>query len=190
VSREGVIAVQAQAIEARLIERGESSARAARVATLDTRERKPEAVNWSQLIGEWRERARKGGFGEPEIKQLLNRRQTENLSSQGANQIVEHLTSASGLTKQASSFSRRDVLRGIAEQLQQGGQIALIEALADGVLASTSVVPLRGDAEAGERRLENRQRGWDLAKTRSGERKETYHVYLHYHIAACERITG
>ncbi len=139
-----------QAIEARLSERGHTSARAARVATLDTRERKPEEVNWSELTGEWQERARKSGFGEPEIQELLHRQHPKALSRQRANQILGHLTSPSGLTKQASSFSRRHVLRGIAEQFQQGSQIALIEALADGLLASNLVIPLGQHGQAAD----------------------------------------
>jgi len=50
--------------------------------------------------------------------------------------------SAEGLTRQASSFDRRDLLRGLCERLPAGAIVAEIEAMADQVLARTEVVRL------------------------------------------------
>ncbi len=133
-------------IERRLEERGEESARAAQVAALDTRGRKPEAVDWPTLSGEWQERAEREGFGATVIEALLGWVAWERLTPERAEGMLELLSGPEGLTKQISSFSRRDVLRAIAQELGQGGSVELIESLADGLLASERVVPLQGPA--------------------------------------------
>jgi len=131
-------------IERRLEERGEESARAAQVAALDTRERKPEAVDWPKLCAEWREQAEREGFGTTAIEALLGRAVGERLTPERAKRMLDLLSGPEGLTNHVSSFSRRDVLRAIAQELRQGGSVEVIASLADGLLASDRVVPLEG----------------------------------------------
>ncbi len=133
-------------IERRMRERGDEGARAAQVAALDTRERKPEAVDWPTLRAEWRERAEREGFDATAIEALLGRGAWERLTPERAERILDLLSGPEGLTKQISSFSRRDVLRAIAQELRQGGSVKLIESLGDALLASERVVPLEGPA--------------------------------------------
>ncbi len=57
--------------------------------------------------------------------------------------ITDRLLGPDGLTKQASTFDRRAVLRAWCEQLTDGADITLIEQLADQTLADPRVVPLQ-----------------------------------------------
>jgi len=54
------------------------------------------------------------------------------------------LLSPAGLTKQSSSFDRRDVLLGVAEALRNGASVAYLEAIADRLLCHPEVVALAG----------------------------------------------
>lgn len=56
--------------------------------------------------------------------------------------LADDLMSADGLTKQASSFDRRDVLRGICSRLPAGATVTEIEAMSDQVLDRTEVIRL------------------------------------------------
>jgi conjugative relaxase-like TrwC/TraI family protein len=61
-------------IEAELLRRGESSAAAARMATLSTRQRKDYGVIPEHLIDVWRERAAALGFDRDELRSVLGSR--------------------------------------------------------------------------------------------------------------------
>ena len=58
--------------------------------------------------------------------------------------IAQELLSPAGLTKQSSSFDRRDVLLGVAEALRNGASVAYLEAIADRLLCHPEVVALAG----------------------------------------------
>ncbi len=64
------------------------------------------------------------------------------------------LSSEEGLTAEASTFDRRDVIRELAESHRQGAPVTRIEALSDEWLGSPSAVQLtRGDREPGGARF-------------------------------------
>ena len=122
-----------QAIVQVLRERGEDSAKAAQVATLDTRQAKDRQTSEAELRAEWRSRATSHGVREPS---RWTRRLFARMTPQPPEFAVLHeeLVSDNGLTAQASTFARREVLQAIATRLPTGGSVADIETLADAVL--------------------------------------------------------
>ncbi|MHB8508664.1 MAG: AAA family ATPase [Candidatus Dormibacteria bacterium] len=63
-------------------------------------------------------------------------------------QVSEALASPTGLTRQASSFNRRDALQAWCAQLQAGADVETVERLTDGFLKAGEVVPLLGSQGA------------------------------------------
>ncbi|MDQ6840202.1 MAG: AAA family ATPase, partial [Actinomycetota bacterium] len=92
-------------------------------------------------LAEWRERAQRLGLGEAELDAVTGRglplTPLEREALQG--RIAAELVGPEGLTAQASSFTRRDVLRAWCDRLPQGTTVAEVERLADATLASTAV---------------------------------------------------
>lgn len=125
-------------IEARLDELGLDGARAAQVATLDTR-RPKHTVDGHRLAGEWHERADELGFDDAARAAVLNQHEPGPIDRAGETASV---LSAAGLTSKASSFDRRNVLQALCVARTDGDAIPGIEADADRLLARDDVVPL------------------------------------------------
>lgn len=122
-----------------MAERGERSARAAQVAALDTRQGKSYDVPVDRLRAHWRARAGEHGFGPAQLDELLGRDETfpeEELTA------LRAATAAHELTRESSTFDRRDVLRAWAELHRQGADVAALERVADDWLGSTAAVAL------------------------------------------------
>jgi conjugative relaxase-like TrwC/TraI family protein len=132
-----------QEIRERMEERGSRSAKAAQAATLDTRRRKDYDVPVSRLREEWRARAAEHGLDQETVARLLHSRTPA---------PVPHAAFLSseegGLTAEASTFDRRDVIREWAESHRTGAPVERIEALADRWLASPNTVRLTASAGA------------------------------------------
>lgn len=149
----------------RMSERGETSPKAAQKAALDTRRTKAPADQVADpafrthrardygvaptdapQLGEWRDRARRLGFGDAELDALTGRGRPLTPVEREAlhERITAELVGSDGLTAQASSFTRRDVLRAWCDRLPQGTTVAEIERLADVTLASSAVRKLKG----------------------------------------------
>lgn len=112
---------RAQILDA-LEARGESSARAAQIATLDTRPAKAD-LDPERLTHRWRRQAHEAGFDPDQlVHNLLAAGRTIDQPDQhdGAAEAADRLLGPAGLTAHASTFTRRDVLRGWAEQLPAG----------------------------------------------------------------------
>jgi conjugative relaxase-like TrwC/TraI family protein len=141
-------------IEAAMEARGTEGPRAAEAAALATRRKKDRSMTAHDLRATWRNRAASLGWGEPEIARLLDRGRRVQLESETWVQIVNHLAGADGLTRQRSSFGRRDVLLALADALPAGLELQSrsLEELVEWFLASPDVVPLVG--ENGEERTE------------------------------------
>ncbi|MEX2504947.1 MAG: MobF family relaxase, partial [Egicoccus sp.] len=122
-----------RAIVQTLCERGEDSAKAAQVATLDTRQAKDGKVSEAQLRAGWRARAATLGVrdGESWARRLTG---VARLQSPDVAALHEELVGEDGLTANASTFTRRDVVQAIASRLPTGGRVADIEAIADATL--------------------------------------------------------
>ena len=135
-------------VEEELKRRGESSAAAARMATLATRRRKDYGVVPDELVGEWRERAARLGFDRSALRAVLGRRpQAVDVDWE---RLFERLAGPTGLTCRQSTFARRDVLQALAEMVPAEASIGIagLEAAADRFLASEWAVPVLETASA------------------------------------------
>lgn len=132
----------------RMAHRGGRSARSAQVATLETRKAKDYNVPSERLRDEWRARASEMGLGQAELHALLDRRAPGRPVPPNHHQLNADLHSEDGITRQASTFDRRDVLREIAAAHREGATVAHVEALADRWVATPDVIRL----ESGDKR--------------------------------------
>ncbi len=142
-------------ILARMAERGESSAKAAQVATLDTRRAKDHEVQPEGLLPEWRSRAAALGLTSPAIAGILGRGEPspEALTDTVVAKALAQLAAPTGLTAHSSTFTRRDVVRALCERLGPAGGAADVEVAADMLLAIPSVLALRTTAEPDSRAI-------------------------------------
>jgi conjugative relaxase-like TrwC/TraI family protein len=131
-------------ILARMAERGVSSARAAQVATLDTRRAKDHGVTPEGLLPEWQDRAAALGLTAQAIASIVRRSEqpAEPLTDTVVAQAFAQLAAPTGLTAHSSTFTRRDVVRALCEQLEPAGDAAAVETAADLFLATPAVLTL------------------------------------------------
>ncbi len=119
-----------------LAERGETSARAAQVATLVTRPAKDRALTGPSLRDRWAARAVELGFDATTLEELLGRTSAPSLDRPAVRRTAEWLQGPEGLTAYSSTFGRREVIRGWAEHLPAGMATAEeVLGLADAFLA-------------------------------------------------------
>ena len=128
--------------------RGESSARAAQVATLETRRAKEYDVPVDRLREQWRARAAEHGLDEWALQDVVGQPSWREPDSEEV--VAQRLESADGLTRERSTFSRREVVRGFAEAAAERARVETIEAAADAFLSRREVVAV--GEQAGERR--------------------------------------
>ncbi len=129
-----------QQITRRLAERGEHSAKSAQTAALDTRGPKEHGVSEQTLRGRWRQHAEAAGFTTRDLEAVVGQATARPLAAADGDRIIAHLAGSEGLTREASTFCRRDVLRAICEQLPAGAEVAEIEDLADQFLHAEGLV--------------------------------------------------
>ncbi len=122
-------------IQQRLEERGESSPRAAQVATLETRRAKDRELVAEALAADWRGRARALGFDQQAVAALLHRGQETGLDAGVVDAVAAELAGAEGLTRRTSTFTRRDVIRAWCERLPVAASADQTVALADEFLS-------------------------------------------------------
>jgi Ti-type conjugative transfer relaxase TraA len=131
-----------QEILEHMAKHGGRSARSAQIAALETRRAKEYNVPSSRLRDEWRARASEMGLGQAELDAVLDRRAAGRPAPRNRDALDEELQADDGITRQASTFDRRDVLREIAAAHRQGATVADIEALAERWLRTSDVVRL------------------------------------------------
>jgi conjugative relaxase-like TrwC/TraI family protein len=161
-------------IEERMQTLGLRSARAAQLATLDTRRAKQYDVPVRRLRDDWRARAEEIGLGQLELDALLDRRAPGRPVAPDPTATTQHLSSPAGLTMQASTFDRRAVLRELATLHREGADVADLEAVADGWLRSDEAVrlepaskrPMTGARYSTSEMLEQETRLVDQARAR------------------------
>jgi len=129
-------------IEQRLDDRGDSSARAAQVATLATRQAKDYGVNPESLAFGWHQRADALGFTEGVRRRLLGRARRKDQVVRDMVHQTARLLSAAGLTARRAGFTRREVLQAWCAELPAGAPVIDVERLADRLLSMDEVVPL------------------------------------------------
>jgi conjugative relaxase-like TrwC/TraI family protein len=142
-------------IEAALAVVGASSARAAQAAALDTRQAKSRGqrvddgplaqvnardygVEPPALVEGWRRRGSELGVDETRIAGLLGPPREPVYPD--LTKLAARLLGPSGLTEQASTFDRRDVLRALAAAHPDGADVATIRAQADWFLGLPGLV--------------------------------------------------
>lgn len=115
-------------LEAQMAERGDRGARAAQVAALDTRQAKDYAVAPESLADGWRERSRRLGLEPEQLRELVGRDESRELDPERIARVEQSLAGPEGLTRQRSSFARREVLEAWCERLGQGADVDVVEA--------------------------------------------------------------
>src|SRR3954466_3647116 len=120
--------------------RGEWTLRARQVASLATRRRKDYGVPADRLREEWQARAAEHGFGRDEVANLLNRTERFPADRLALARRAADLGGPAGVTRDASTFDRRDVVQAWAERHREGQRATDIEALADGWLGSGAAI--------------------------------------------------
>lgn len=132
-----------QEIEAWMRVMGEASAKAAQVATLDTRQSKEYGVDGATLQERWRSRGSQLGVSVESLEAVTGREHLRTVDAPQRGAIAEMLSSAAGLTQRASTFGQREVIQAWCEKLRQGGDVAEVQGMASGYLATPArVVPL------------------------------------------------
>jgi conjugative relaxase-like TrwC/TraI family protein len=144
-------------ITAAMAERATSGPRAAEAAALATRQAKGTGETVADLEAAWHERAAELGFGREDLERLLGRVRGVELDERMWQRAFDHLASPLGLTRRASTFSRRDVIQALCERVPAGAHVdaRVLEAAADRFLASAyavALLPERGEGEAYRRR--------------------------------------
>ncbi|MCW2993816.1 MAG: conjugative relaxase [Conexibacter sp.] len=129
----------------RLAETGGRSRRAAEIAALDTRRAKNHNIDGPTLRDQWRARAVEIGYGSEDVTALLDRHRPRATRPPDLEATAHDLAGPGGLTEQASTFDRRDVLRAWAEAHRDGADAERLEALTDRWLASAHAVRLEDD---------------------------------------------
>jgi conjugative relaxase-like TrwC/TraI family protein len=132
-------------IEGAMADRGEHSAKAAQVATLDSRQAKDYDVSPESLRDRWSEQARRLGFDRDDLSAVLHSAEPRVFSDRERAAREAELASPRGLTRDRASFTRRDVIQAWCDRLPQGADVGMAEALADGFLDSEHSVPLATD---------------------------------------------
>jgi len=92
------------------------------------------------LMADWFERGSEVGVTPTSVATLLGRDREVRVPE--PEQVFDRLASAEGLTRQASTFSRADVIQAIAQAHPDGSRRVDIEALADTFLGWPGVVPI------------------------------------------------
>jgi Ti-type conjugative transfer relaxase TraA len=128
-------------VVARLAERGESSASAARTAVLDTRRSKDYAVPADRLRAEWRARAAEHGLDQEAVRRLMGVARPEVAERELAVAAGE-IEGPDGICREQSAFDRRAALRWWAAAHRQGARPGEVRTRADAWLASPRAVPL------------------------------------------------
>lgn len=127
-------------IEDYLEARGESSAKAADLAALMTRKRKDYGVDAHVLRATWRARAIEVGLDPATLPTLLDRvAEREVPDPERLDGVAAALSSASGLTKKASTFTLHDVARAFAEAFRAGATVDEVEAWVGDYLARSEL---------------------------------------------------
>lgn len=131
-----------QEIDQATAARGQGSGRAAQIAALATRKAKDYSFDPQTLLPEWQDRAEKVGLDLKSIEALLDREIEREITPLQRANIETSLSSATGLTAQASTFGRREAIQGFCGALEAGANIEDIERFADSFLESNRVVAL------------------------------------------------
>jgi conjugative relaxase-like TrwC/TraI family protein len=131
--------------------RGERSARAAQIATLETRRTKGHDVPADRLRAAWRARAAEHGLNRFQLRRVFRQPPRRSLDEDTIlEDVARRLEGPEGLTRERSRFTRRDVVQAFAEAAARGARVAEIERRATAFLDRDEIVAL----ESGSREPE------------------------------------
>jgi Ti-type conjugative transfer relaxase TraA len=126
------------------------TAREAEIAALSTRKGKRE-FDLAEQRTHWRAVAQEHGFGPDEFADTIGRVAFRDLDRQEIAATVEELIGPNGLTRERSTFTRRELVQDVAAAHGRGGSVGRIEELADRLIASDQIVAVDGPADAAAR---------------------------------------
>jgi conjugative relaxase-like TrwC/TraI family protein len=131
-------------IEAEMDKRGTRSAAVAQVATLETRRSKDYRVVPEQLVPEWLRRAASLGLTPERVRRVARRGRVAEPGRWDEERLADRLAAPDGLTHRRSTFTRRDVIQQVCEEIPAGVAVtaAEIEDVADRFLRSERAVVL------------------------------------------------
>jgi conjugative relaxase-like TrwC/TraI family protein len=118
--------------------RGSSGFYAAKVAAIETRDRK-EPLDLHRLREEWRARAAEHGLGRRQLKRLLGRSVAHELDERRVLEIAAQLAGPEGLTEKRSTFTGPDAVMGWAQALRQGAPTEQLLALVGEFIANDEI---------------------------------------------------
>jgi Ti-type conjugative transfer relaxase TraA len=156
-------------VVARLAERGESSAAAARTAALDTRRSKDYGVPVDRLRADWQARAAEHGLDRKGVRRLLGVARPE-VAERELEAAAGEVAGPHGICREQSAFDRRAALRWWAEAHRHGAQPEAIRSLVGEWLASRHAVPL-GDLDRQQAGEPDSERWYSTPEMLSVERR-------------------
>jgi conjugative relaxase-like TrwC/TraI family protein len=118
--------------------RGSSGFYAAKVAAIETRDRK-EPVDLPRLREEWRARAAEHGLGRRQLKRLLSRSVEHELDERRVAEIAAQLAGPQGLTEKRSTFAGPDAVMAWAQAIRQGASAEQVLALVRDFIANDEI---------------------------------------------------
>lgn len=137
-------------IEAHMAENGFDSARSAQLAAYATRRMKDHSATPESLVIGWRRRAAGLGFDCEHVCERLHddTRTPKPIGRINLTPMFTHLAGPDGLTKNRSTFGRREVIQGICDLLPNGAPVTDICDWADLFIASDHCTGLTGTKSA------------------------------------------
>lgn len=157
-------------IEEEMARRGVTSARAAEIAALDTRQAKDYQVDPITLRARWWDQAFTLGLTEDALPAVVDRVVARAVPEEHVERIIAELVGPDGLTARASTFDRRDVLRAWCDRLTDGADITTVEALTGRTFHDPAIVEL---ASGPGTRLRRRSGGRLIDGPKLGPRHST-----------------
>jgi conjugative relaxase-like TrwC/TraI family protein len=118
--------------------RGSSGFYAAKVAAIETRDRK-EPLDLPRIRREWEAKATEHGLGRRELKRLLGRTAARELDERAVAETAARLAGPDGLTRTRSTFSGADAVMAWAEAQTQGAPTEEVLALVERFLGTEQV---------------------------------------------------
>ena len=131
-------------VQAKVAEWGKDGLVARQTAAQMTRARKDYEVTPDQLAPEWRARAAEFGLTADVARGLIGTTTPRQLDRDERDEIVQRLIAPTGLTRQHSTFDRRDLTRAVAEASRAGATVEQLGQLCEDVLSHPDVIALGG----------------------------------------------
>ena len=139
-----VFSKRSEEIDDLIAESGYTSARARQAATLVTRKAKDRSTTPDTLEERWRGEATELGFGPEAVAACFGRDAPAPLPPAALDRFFDRLCGPDGLTRQTSTFTRREVIEALATAAGAAVGAEALGLLADRFLASEQVVVLDG----------------------------------------------